>query len=106
MENKSVIKTLIRQAAEGVVYDGKRHEVPVQQLVRATSTTVGGGALVKEVYIDSYIDVLRANSIFAQLPIQTYSGLEGEGNLVLPKLASDFTNMFSFIAERSRFSRS
>ncbi|EPA3964106.1 HK97 family phage prohead protease [Escherichia coli] len=99
MENKSVIKTLIRQAAEGVVYDGKRHEVPVQQLVRATSTTVGGGALVKEVYIDSYIDVLRANSIFAQLPIQTYSGLEGEGNLVLPKLASDFTNMFSFIAE-------
>lgn len=99
MENKSVIKTLIRQAAEGVVYDGKRHEVPVQQLVRATSTTVGGAALVKEVYIDSYIDVLRANSIFAQLPIQTYSGLEGEGNLVLPKLASDFTNMFSFIAE-------
>ncbi len=99
MENKSVIKTLIRQAAEGVVYDGKRHEVPVQQLVRATSTTVGGGALVKEVYIDSYIDVLRANSIFAQLPIQTYSGLEGEGNLVLPKLAADFTNMFSFIAE-------
>lgn len=76
MENKSVIKTLIRQAAEGVVYDGKRHEVPVQQLVRATSTTVGGAALVKEVYIDSYIDVLRANSIFAQLPIQTYSGLE------------------------------
>ncbi|MGU0160941.1 hypothetical protein ACVXHB_14760 [Escherichia coli] len=48
MENKSVIKTLIRQAAEGVVYDGKRHEVPVQQLVRATSTTVGGGALVRK----------------------------------------------------------
>ncbi|EOZ6609977.1 TPA: hypothetical protein J1460_001661 [Escherichia coli] len=106
MENKSVIKTLIRQAAEGVVYDGKRHEVPVQQLVRATSTTVGGASLVHEVYVDSYIDVLRANSIFAQLPIQTYSGLEGEGNLVLPKLASDFTNMFSFIAERSQLSRS
>lgn len=95
---KSVINGLIRAAAEGKPFEGARIEVPVNQLVR-TSTTVGGGALVKEVYVDSYIDVLRANSIFAQLPIQTYSGLEGEGNLVLPKLSSDFTQMFAFIAE-------
>ena len=54
---------------------------------------------VKEVYVDSYIDVLRASSVFAQLPIQTYSGLEGEGNLVLPKLSSDYTQMFDIIAE-------
>ncbi|MGR2854758.1 phage major capsid protein [Erwinia sp. 1181_3] len=95
---KSVINGLIRAAAEGKPFEGARLEVPVNQLVR-TSTTVGGAALVKEVYVDSYIDVLRANSIFAQLPIQTYSGLEGEGNLVLPKLSSDFTQMFAFIAE-------
>lgn len=96
---KSVINGLIRAAAEGKPFDGARLEVPVNQL-RATSTAAAtGGALVKEVYVDSYIDVLRANSIFAQLPIQTYSGLEGEGNLVLPKLASDFTSMFAFIAE-------
>lgn len=96
---KSVINGLIRAAAEGKPFDGARLEVPVNQL-RATSTAPGtGGALVKEVYVDSYIDVLRANSIFAQLPIHTYSGLEGEGNLVLPKLASDFTSMFAFIAE-------
>ena len=94
---KSVINGLIRQAAEGKPFDGTRLEVPASQL--RTSTTVGGGALVKEVYVDSYIDVLRANSVFAQLPIQTYSGLEGEGNLVLPKLSSDFTAMFDFIAE-------
>ncbi|EPB3479041.1 phage major capsid protein [Escherichia coli] len=97
---KSVIQGLIRGAAEGTPYDGSRVAVPVNQLVRATSTAAGtGGALVKEVYVDSYIDVLRANSIFAQLPIQTYSGLEGEGNLVLPKLTSDFTEMFAFVAE-------
>lgn len=96
---KSVINGLIRGAAEGKPFDGSRVEVPVNQL-RATSTAAAtGGALVKEVYVDSYIDVLRANSIFAQLPIQTFSGLEGEGDLVIPKLAQDFTNMFAFIAE-------
>ncbi|WP_044177703.1 phage major capsid protein [Phytobacter massiliensis] len=96
---KSVINGLIRAAAEGKPFDGARVEVPVNQL-RATSTAPAtGGALVKEVYVDSYIDVLRANSIFAQLPVQTFSGLEGEGDLVIPKLVSDFTNMFAFIAE-------
>ncbi len=95
---KSVINGLIRAAADGKPFEGARLDVPVNQLVR-TSTTVGGGALVKEAYVDSYIDVLRANSVFAQLPIQTYSGLEGEGNLVLPKLSSDFTQMFAFIEE-------
>ncbi|HBY1804771.1 hypothetical protein CIW62_14390 [Enterobacter cloacae] len=96
---KSVINGLIRQAAEGKPFEGARIEVPASQL-RATSTAmVTGGSLVKEVYVDSYIDVLRANSVFAQLPIQTFSGLEGEGNLVLPKLSSDFTAMFDFIDE-------
>ena len=96
---KSVINGLIRQAAEGKPFEGARVEVPVNQL-RATSTAPAtGGALVKEVYVDSYIDVLRANSVFVQLPIQTFSGLEGEGNLVLPKLSSDFTAMFDFIDE-------
>ena len=64
-----------------------------------TSTTVGGAALVKEVYADSYIDVLRAQSVFANLPVQVYSNLEGEGNLVLPKLSSDFTDNFGYVTE-------
>lgn len=100
MEHKSVINGLIRAANEGKPFDGQRLDVPLNQIVRATSTGAAtGGALVKEQHVDSYIDVLRANSIFAQLPIQTYSGLEGDGNLVLPKLSSDFTEMFAFIAE-------
>lgn len=97
---KSVINGLIRAAAEGKPFDGAHVEVPVNQLVRATSTSpTTGGALVKEQYVDSYIDVLRANSVLAQLPIQTYSGLEGEGNLVLPKLSSNFADMFAFVPE-------
>ncbi|HFH2386801.1 TPA: phage major capsid protein, partial [Escherichia coli] len=96
---KSVINGLIRQAAEGKPFEGARVEVPVSQLRTTSTAPATGGALVKEVYVDSYIDVLRANSVFAQLPIQTFSGLEGEGNLVLPKLSSDFTAMFDFIDE-------
>jgi len=97
---KSVINGLIRAAAEGKPFEGDRLQVPANELVRATSTAAAtGGALVKEVYVDSYIDVLRANSIFAQLPIQVFSGLEGEGNLVLPKLSSDYTEMFAMISE-------
>lgn len=96
---KSVINGLIRQAAEGKPFEGARVEVPVNQLRAISTAPATGGALVKEVYVDSYIDVLRANSVFAQLPIQTFSGLEGEGNLVLPKLSSDFTAMFDFIDE-------
>lgn len=99
---KNVIGELIRSINSGSEFTGKRtangYEIPVNQLVR-TSTTVGGTALVKEQYIDSYIDVLRANSVFAQLPVQMYTGLAGEGNLVIPKLSSNFADMFSFVAE-------
>lgn len=97
---KSVINGLIRSAAAGEEFKGDRVQVPANELVRQTSTAPAtGGSLVKEVYVDSYIDVLRANSIFAQLPIQVFSGLSGEGNLVLPKLSSDVTQMFTMIAE-------
>lgn len=100
---KNVIGELIRSINSGSEFTGKRtangYEIPVNQLVRTTSTTAGGTALVKEQYIDSYIDVLRANSVFAQLPVQMYTGLAGEGNLVIPKLSSNFADMFNFVAE-------
>lgn len=62
---KSVLNGLIRSLSEGN-FAGKT-EIPAGDFVR-TSTTVGGAALVKEVYADSYIDVLRAQSVFATLP--------------------------------------
>lgn len=94
--DKSVLNSLIRSLSEGN-FSGKT-EIPASDFVR-TSTTVGGAALVKEVYADSYIDVLRAQSVFANLPVQVYSNLEGEGNLVLPKLSSDFTDNFGYVTE-------
>lgn len=96
---KSVINGLIRAAQEGKAFEGAPIEVPMTQLRTTSTAAATGGALVKEVYVDSYIDVLRANSVFAQLPIQTFSGLEGEGDLVLPKLSANFADMFTFIDE-------
>lgn len=93
---KSVLNSLIRSLSEGN-FAGKT-EIPAGDFVR-TSTTVGGAALVKEVYADSYIDVLRAQSVFATLPVQVFANLEGEGNLVLPKLSADFTDNFGYVTE-------
>ena len=93
---KSVLNGLIRSLSEGN-FAGKT-EIPAGDFVR-TSTTVGGAALVKEVYADSYIDVLRAQTVFATLPVQVFANLEGEGNLVLPKLSADFTDNFGYVAE-------
>lgn len=93
---KTVLNGLIRSLSEGN-FTGKT-EIPAGDFVR-TSSTVGGAALVKEVYADSYIDVLRANSVFAGLPVQVFANLEGEGNLVLPKLSSDFTDNFGYVTE-------
>ena len=69
---KSVLNGLIRSLSEGN-FAGKT-EIPAGDFVR-TSTTVGGAALVKEVYADSYIDVLRAQSVFATLPVQVFANL-------------------------------
>ena len=93
---KTVLNGLIRSLSEGN-FTGKT-EIPAGDFVR-TSSTVGGAALIKEVYADSYIDVLRANSVFAGLPVQVFANLEGEGNLVLPKLTSDFTDNFGYVTE-------
>lgn len=93
---KTVLNGLIRSLSEGN-FTGKT-EIPAGDFVR-TSSTVGGTALIKEVYADSYIDVLRANSVFAGLPVQVFANLEGEGNLVLPKLSSDFTDNFGYVTE-------
>jgi hypothetical protein len=93
---KTVLNGLIRSLSEGN-FTGKT-EIPAGDFVR-TSTTVGGAALIKEVYADSYIDVLRAQSVFAGLPVQVFANLEGEGNLVLPKLSSDFTDNFGYVTE-------
>lgn len=94
---KTVLNGFLRSLSSDDSFAGKT-TIPAGDFVR-TSSTVGGAALIKEVYADSYIDVLRANSVFAGLPVQVFANLEGEGNLVLPKLSADFTDNFGYVTE-------
>ena len=67
--------------------------------IRAVNTTTGANLIQETIAYDSYIDILRANSVLAKFPITVISGLEGDGKLSLPALNSDFTDSFGFIAE-------
>lgn len=100
MENK-ILSNAIRSITSGVMDESlTRNErgivIPANAL--RTSTTVGGTALVKEDMTDSYIDILRANSILSQFDLQVFSGLEGNGNLVIP-VTSGMGAAFGFVAE-------
>lgn len=79
-ENKmeNILSNAIRSITSGVADENlQRTErgivIPVNAL--RTSTTVGGAALVKEDMVDSYIDLLRANSILSRFNVQVFSGL-------------------------------
>ncbi|MEG3135658.1 phage major capsid protein [Rouxiella sp. T17] len=66
--------------------------------VRAGVTTAtAGDAIHNDVLYGSFVDVLRANSILKNFPIQMYTGLTSE--ISIPKLSADFTSSFGFIAE-------
>ncbi|WP_238084262.1 phage major capsid protein [Pseudescherichia vulneris] len=102
-ENKmeNILSNAIRSITSGVADENlQRTErgivIPVNAL--RTSTTVGGAALVKEDMVDSYIDLLRANSILSRFNVQVFSGLAGNGNLVIP-VASGMGSAFGIVAE-------
>lgn len=78
---------------------GKRGLVVPTSALRAVNTTVGANLIQETIDYDSYIDILRANSVLANFPITVISGLEGDGKLSLPALNSDFTDAFGFIEE-------
>lgn len=100
MENK-ILSMAIRAITSGVTDESlTRNErgivIPANAL--RTSTITNGTALVKEDMTDSYIDLLRANSILSQFDLQVFSGLAGNGNLVIP-VASGMGPAFNIIAE-------
>ncbi|WP_313128764.1 HK97 family phage prohead protease [Pseudescherichia vulneris] len=78
---------------------GKRGVVVPNEALRAVNTTVGANLIQETIEYDSYIDILRANSVLANFPITVISGLEGDGKLSLPALSSDFADAFGFVAE-------
>lgn len=73
-------------------------KVPANSL-RAVNTTTGANLIQETIAYDSYIDILRANSVLAKFPLTVISGLEGDGKLSLPALSSDFTDAFGFVTE-------
>lgn len=66
--------------------------------IRAGVTTATAKDVIHtDVLYGSFIDVLRANSILKNFPVQMYTGLTSE--IALPKLSGDFTKTFDFVAE-------
>ncbi|WP_440482869.1 phage major capsid family protein [Serratia marcescens] len=100
MENNSLslaIRSLIeKQPIEGVVMGERGYVVEMQ---RDTTTTNAAGVVVHKT-ADSYIDQLWAQSVLAQVvQPQIFSGLEGNGELVIPVAQTLTGGNFGFIDE-------
>lgn len=104
MENKFSLSNSIRAMSnldaevEGLDMGSRGVKVPATS-IRAVNTTTGANLIQETIAYDSYIDILRANSVLAKFPLTVISGLEGDGKLSLPALNSDFTDSFGFVAE-------
>ena len=104
MENKFSLSNSLRAMSnldaevEGLDMGTRGVKVPANAL-RAVNTTTGANLIQETIAYDSYIDILRANSVLSKFPITVISGLEGDGKLSLPALNSDFTDAFGFVTE-------
>ncbi|WNK56726.1 phage major capsid protein [Pantoea agglomerans] len=104
MENNFSLQNSLRAMSnldaefEGANMGARGLKVPASA-IRAVNTTTGANLIQETIAYDSYIDILRANSVLAKFPLTVISGLEGDGKLSLPALNSDFTNAFGFITE-------
>ncbi|USL56765.1 phage major capsid protein [Pantoea ananatis] len=104
MENNFSLQNSLRAMSnldaefEGANMGARGLTVPASA-IRAVNTTTGANLIQETIAYDSYIDILRANSVLAKFPLTVISGLEGDGKLSLPALNADFTNSFGFVAE-------
>ncbi len=68
------------------------------QAVRAgVTTTTAKDVIHTDVLYGSFVDILRAESVLKNFPVQMFTGLTSE--IAVPKLAGDFTAGFGFISE-------
>lgn len=68
------------------------------QAVRAgVTTTTAKDVISTDVLYGSFVDILRAESVLKNFPVQMFTGLTSE--IAVPKLAGDFTAGFGFISE-------
>lgn len=115
IKNKPIIKddktmefslnTLIRSIMDGdknALTYGKNGAVVANadfgQAVRAgVTTTTAKDVIHTDVLYGSFVDILRAESVLKNFPVQMFTGLTSE--IAVPKLAGDFTAGFGFISE-------
>lgn len=112
IKNKPIIKddnmfslhNLIRSIMDGdkSLPSGKNGAVVANadfaQAVRAgVTTTTAKDIIHTDVLYGSFVDILRAESVLKNFPVQMFTGLTSE--IAVPKLAGDFTAGFGFISE-------
>lgn len=115
IKNKPIIKddnkmefslnTLIRSIMDGdknALTYGKNGALVANadfgQAVRAgVTTTTAKDIIHTDVLYGSFVDILRAESVLKNFPVQMFTGLTSE--IAVPKLAGDFTAGFGFISE-------
>jgi len=113
IKNKPIIKddkmefslnSLIRSIMDGdkSLPSGKNGAVVANadfaQAVRAGVTTTSAKDIIHtDVLYGSFVDILRAESVLKNFPVQMFTGLTSE--IAVPKLAGDFTAGFGFISE-------
>ncbi|MDU1652409.1 MAG: phage major capsid protein [Leclercia adecarboxylata] len=113
IKNKPIIKddkmefslnSLIRSIMDGdkSLPSGKNGAVVANadfaQAVRAGVTTTSAKDIIHtDVLYGSFVDILRAESVLKNFPVQMFTGLTSE--IAVPKLVADFANSFGFISE-------
>ncbi|MFG0800793.1 phage major capsid protein [Leclercia sp. GLN_9] len=97
----SLIRSILDGDKTGIEYGNKGVIVSDTDFVNAiragVNTTNAKDVIHSDVLYGSFIDVLRAQSVLKNLPVQMYTGLTSE--IALPKLSGDFTSAFGFISE-------
>jgi HK97 family phage prohead protease/HK97 family phage major capsid protein len=97
----SLIRSIMDGDKTGIQYGNKGVIVRDADFVNAVragvTTTTAKDVIHTDVLYGSFIDVLRAESVLKNFPVQMYTGLTSE--IALPKLSGDFTAGFGFISE-------
>ncbi|MCW2478124.1 phage major capsid protein [Candidatus Symbiopectobacterium sp. NZEC135] len=97
---QNTIRSLINGEKSAGEYNNHGIVLPVSAFQRVSTATNSAGTLIQNtIQYDSFIDVVRQNSVLKNFPIKIFSGLEGDGNLELPMLLDDYTGSFGFVDE-------
>ncbi|CQI92582.1 phage prohead protease%2C HK97 family [Yersinia rohdei] len=97
----AVIRSMLAGTTKELDFGTNGVKIDMESLSRAfragVNTTNANGVISNEVLYGSFVDILRAQSLLGQFPIQMYTGLTSE--ISIPKLTADFAAAFDFVGE-------